>query len=208
MKKSMILSILLACAMTASFTACGTNESLTSTDSAETTVAEEEEEETYPDASDMNIQKEDGKVILNFPAGFVTYADQEAADEAADADDTILSITMNDDGSATAVYTEEGYESRLENLDQGKDEFFDTLVESAVVSSITAIESNDDCTELTVTVEDESVVGTDDFSNEMDSVFYVAGTILVFHGEEPNVTCNVVNTDGDVLTTLTYPDAE
>lgn len=111
--------------------------------------------ESIAEKHHLEVEEEiDSTVTVTLPAIMIGDDPQAYADGLADQTDRVISATANDDGSVTAVFTEEGYQLVCAAFHDSSIDIVDDIISSGKYPNITDIQYNDDFTEFNVTVED------------------------------------------------------
>lgn len=214
----------------ASLTACGDAENSTSeseSSSSETTTEETTEpeatteseattetvaesnksEEESSEERDLEVEQNGDTTTITVPASLITDLDATIAE--AEADDGIVSYTVNDDGSVTYVYTSETYQA---NMAEMRDSFESTVSEalsSGTYQTIVSITGDDDLKNVDITVSSQQ-----EYESSMDGLIMIGlyvytGYYQVFCGESENYSTVfhiIDNSTGSEFDTVTYPD--
>lgn len=215
MKKKLVTLMLLT-ALSASITACGTNNAPTSTNQADTEKSEsisensETDDTSSPDLNsvgDIEVEKELFDVKITIPADFVNGQTQEELNKVA-AENDIHSITLNSDGSATYIMSKSQHKNFIEKYRDELDKSMNELVGSDDYPNFTKIEANDNYTEFTVTTKSTELDLSESFSA---MIFYMSGGMYnLFNGETvDNISVTYVNEDtGEIISVSNSKDMQ
>lgn len=144
-------------------------------------------------------------VTLTIPGDYVSETTQAELDKTCK-ELGYHSITLNNDGSATYVMTEEQHSEMLSDYSAQLNASLQEMVGSGTYPNFTAIEANDDFTEFTVTTKSTELDTVESFSAMS---FHKYGEIYaIFAGKEAdNVSVSFVNADsGEVISTSNSSD--
>lgn len=181
---------------------------LTETSATETSNSETTNALSELDAlGSIEVEKELFDVVLTIPKDYVGDSTQEDLDEICE-EHGFQSITLNDDGSATYVMTKSQHKELMEEYRTQINDSLQELVGSENYPNITAIETNDNFTEFTVTTKSTELSLNESFSV---MVFYMyGGMYAIFEGTEvDNISVTFVNADsGEVMNTANSSDME
>lgn len=159
------LSLILAATLILS--SCGnqpTGESIPIDDSlysseveSEENITNEAKDNTDKNGSDVavktdsvEVDQNNTMVTLNIPKDFVGDSTQEDLDQICE-DNDFQSITLNDDGSATYIMTQEQHDKLIEEYRQQINNDLSNMIGSENYPNFTKIEANADFTEYTIT---------------------------------------------------------
>jgi hypothetical protein len=213
MKK--LVAVILAMMMVTSLGACGSNDSVSSTNVASTaeqaTVAPETQEVTKDTSkedeltADMaaleaigEVEVENGilTVSITMPKDFVTKEiSQEKLD--ADAGDNYLSAKLNQDGSVTYKLTKAQHRAMLDAITEGMEESFQEMIKDES-RSFKEIKHNETYSVFDVTMDTDTVGLGDSFTV---LAFYMYGGLYgIFSGNKvDNVIVNFYDPAGNLI---------
>ncbi len=215
MKKLLALTLLTALLLTA----CGNQASQPASASSDIQPSVEESTEPLPtnettsDLSELDalgsveVETEPFDVILTIPKDFVGDSTQNDLNQLCE-EKGFESITLNDDGSATYVMTKSQHNALMEEYRTQINSSLQEMVGSEDYPDITAIETNDNFTEFTITTKSAELSTAESLSV---IVFYTySGLYSIFSGETAdNITINFVNADtGEIISSSNSSDLE
>ena len=158
---------------------------------------------TTEEDSGIDVDKGLLNVEITIPAesaeyyGF-SFESQEEADAYAK-EQGFKSATLGDDGSVTIVMSKSQHKKTMEELNKTIDEALQKMIGSEDYPNITAVEHNDNYTEIKVTTESEELSLNESFST---LAFYIYGGMYnAFNGTPvDNIHIDFVNeASGDVI---------
>lgn len=158
---------------------------------------------TTEDEGGIDVDKGLMNVEITIPAesaeyyGF-SFESQEEADAYAK-EQGFKSATLGDDGSVTIVMSKSQHKKTMEELNKTIDEALQAMIGSEDYPNITAVEHNDNYTEIKVTTESEELSLNESFST---LVFYIYGGMYnAFNGTPvDNIHIDFINeASGDVI---------
>jgi hypothetical protein len=210
-----LVAVILAMMMVTSLGACGSNDSVSSTNVASTaeqaTVAPETQEVTKDTSkedeltADMaaleaigEVEVENGilTVSITMPKDFVTKEiSQEKLD--ADAGDNYLSAKLNQDGSVTYKLTKAQHRAMLDAITEGMEESFQEMIKDES-RSFKEIKHNETYSVFDVTMDTDTVGLGDSFTV---LAFYMYGGLYgIFSGNKvDNVIVNFYDPAGNLI---------
>lgn len=209
MKK--LIALCLAGTLALSLAACGGTVSSESTSAAaspsETPAAASASEETTSSSDgtesldalgDIDVEENLFDVEITLPAEYVESTTQEEVDQAAE-EAGVHSATLNEDGSVTFTMSKSQHAALLEEVRASIRQSLDEMVGSEDYPNITAIETNDDFTEFTVTTTSTELSLGEGLS--VMGYYLYGGMYGIFSGETPeNIHVDFVNADtGEIL---------
>lgn len=178
-----------------------------STESTQPTVTdatETSEKHNISDMSGLSIDVNNDKTVeITIPATLITDIDATIAE--VESNERILSYTLNDDGSLTYQYSQKDYDIMLDEYKNTVHQKLQDIVTSGLYSSITAIDNNNDFTDIKVTVTDQS-----SYENSLDaisnlSIMITAEFYQIISGiKDPSVTIHIIDNNGNEFKTVTY----
>ena len=127
-----------------------------------------------------------------------SFESQEEADAYAK-EQGFKSATLGDDGSVTIVMSKSQHKKTMEELNKTIDEAFQEMIGSEDYPNITAVEHNDNYTEIKVTTESEELSLNESFST---LAFYIYGGMYnAFNGTPvDNIHVDFINeASGEVI---------
>ena len=146
------------------------------------------------------IETEDGllNVEMTFPPDFVGETTQEELNQLA-ITDGFISITLNDDGSATYIMTKNKHKKLLEETRVSFESSLEEMIGSSDYPEIVSIKANDNFTEFTVVTKNTELSFSESFS--VISFYMMGGMYGIFSGEEvDDVNVKFVNeSSGEII---------
>lgn len=134
----------------------------------------------------VEVDQNNTMVTLNIPKDFVGDSTQEDLDQICE-DNDFQSITLNDDGSATYIMTQEQHDKLIEEYRQQINNDLSNMIGSENYPNFTKIEANADFTEYTITTISKELELNEAFSTFQ---FYIySGMYNVFAGKEESNIC-------------------
>lgn len=165
-------------------------------------IAEEE-------ATTISAEKASGNTIeLTVPADFIgEEVTQEDLDAEVGKADGFISATLNADGSATYVMTEERHNDLMTELGQNIDTELANMADSSDYPNIVSVSASNDYTTFTVTLSTDTVGLQESI---MVMAFYMYGGMYnAFNGTPAdNVSVQFVNQSGTVLESANSRDMQ
>lgn len=167
------------------------------------TPADESEETSTDDLSDLDalgdveVEKELFDVTLTIPADYVEATTQEELDEAAK--EYGYTAILNEDGSATYTMSKSQHKKMMEDFTSNIQESLDKMVGSEEYPNITSVTANSDFTTFTVTTKNEEPDLAESFS--IMAFYMYGGMYNIFNGTEvDNIHVDFVNADsGEII---------
>lgn len=167
------------------------------------TPADESEETSTDDLSDLDalgdveVEKELFDVTLTIPADYVEATTQEELDEAAK--EYGYTAILNEDGSATYTMSKSQHKKMMEDFTSNIQESLDKMVGSEEYPNITSVTANSDFTAFTVTTKNEKPDLAESFS--VMAFYMYGGMYNIFNGTEvDNIHVDFVNADsGEII---------
>lgn len=196
MKK--LIAILLTLCMTLSLlVACGSNGSVGDTGNTEPSSGSVGNAGT----NDNN----DELIVVVLPASLFTE-DEEFDVDAYVEENGYTSAAFNEDGSLTVKMTKARHQEQLSEIEQSLKDEFSKLVSGENTPYIKEITNNDDYSTVTMKVDRES------YEDAFDLTPFTIGMSVYFYhmilGREYRCQIDIVDVaTGDVIDTVTYPDA-
>jgi len=191
MKKKLI-SIMLATSMLLS--ACGTNAPGEATETASTEVASTETASELDALGGIEVDKNLFDVTITIPADYVGEETTQADLDAICAENGYMSITLNEDGSATYVMTKAQHKEMMDETCALIDQSLNEMIGSESYPNITAVEANDDYTEFVVTTKSVELDMAEAFS--VMGFYLYGGLYAIYNGVEvDNISVKFVNAD-------------
>lgn len=209
MKK--LIALCLAVSLALTLAACGGTVSSESTSTAasssapsatsslpEETTSSSDGTEALDALGDIDVEENLFDVEITLPAEYVESTTQEEVDQAAE-EAGVHSATLNDDGSVTFIMSKSQHAELLEEVRTSIRQSLDEMVGSEDYPNITAIETNDDFTEFTVTTTSTELSLGEGLS--VMGYYLYGGMYGIFSGETPeNIHVDFVNADtGKIL---------
>ena len=166
---------------------------------------------TKKPAGEDNKDPKKENVSITLPAAFLEGQDQTLSEELTEEDKAngIVSKKTNEDGSFTFEMTAEGQNKVLTEARKSIEESFSQIVNSGDYASIKNIESNDEFTKITVTVDKEKFEsGFESFM--LLAVYISCGMYQLFDGvpaDQMAIQIDLVDsTTNEVYETMNYPE--
>ncbi len=199
MKKLLTTTLALCIATTA--VACGNSNTPQTTTVTEKTI----QETTAPKSDlseldaigDVEVEKELFDVVITIPADYIGESTQEELENKAA--EIGYKVVLNSDGSATYTMTKSQHKRMMQELTDNINSSLDELVGSEDYPNITAIETNDDFTEFTITTKSEKLELAESFS--VIGFYMYGGMYNIFNGTSfDNIHVDFVNADtGEII---------
>lgn len=130
---------------------------------------------------DIEIEKNLLTVSITIPSEFIN-SDDELLD--IDNEEGIISHTKNDDGSMTVVMTREAHKKLMEDLTKALDEGLKEIESNDLYPTIIGVSHNNDFSEFTITVTDESSFRSSSDSFASLAFYFYAGYYSTFSGNK------------------------
>ena len=198
--KNKLVALLIA--LTFVVSGCGSSQKQSSSSNdiaSETSVSDgtEEDMSELDSLGDVKVENELFDVTLTIPADYVDVNTQEELDSEV-ADQGYQSATLNSDGSATYVMTKSQHKEMMDGIADGIKQSLSEMIGSEDYPNITAIDSNDDFTEFTVTTKSTGLDMNESFSTML---FYMyGGMYAIFNGNTAdNIHVDFVNADSSEI---------
>lgn len=163
--------------------------------------------ESMEPSEEINSDEDTSDIELTIPADFVGQQTQADLDKKAE-EYGIKSIVLNSDGSATYTMTKQQHAEFLEEYRAQINSTLNELIGSEDYPNFTAIKSNENYTEFTITTKSAELDMAESFSV---IAFYMYGGIYnVLNGEEiDNISVTFINADsGEVISVSNSSDME
>lgn len=205
-----IFALVIACAMILNLSACGSGTSST-VPSSSSSVATSSSSVSSDASSTDGVSKSEGlfNVTITYPADWVGESTQSDLDqEVEESNGGIKSATLNEDGTATYVMSKAYQDKLLQDISDNITEDLNALVGSDDYPSFTAVETNSDFTQFTITTTSSELDLNEAFSVML---FYMySGLYSVVSGEPvENVHVDFVNADtGEIIESSDSADTE
>ena len=202
--------MVIACAMILNLSACGSGASST-VPSSSSSVATSSSSVSSAASSTDGVSKSEGlfNVTITYPADWVGESTQSDLDqEVEESNGGIKSATLNEDGTATYVMSKAYQDKLLQDISDSITEDLNALVGSDDYPSFTAVETNSDFTQFTITTTSSELDLNEAFSVML---FYMySGLYSVVSGEPvENVHVDFVNADtGEIIESSDSADTE
>ena len=202
--------MVIACAMLLNLSACGSGTSST-VPSSSSSVATSSSSVSSAASSTDGVSKSEGlfNVTITYPADWVGESTQSDLDqEVEESNGGIKSATLNEDGTATYVMSKAYQDKLLQDISDNITEDLNALVGSDDYPSFTAVETNSDFTQFTITTTSSELDLNEAFSVML---FYMySGLYSVVSGEPvENVHVDFVNADtGEIIESSDSADME
>ncbi len=155
--------------------------------------------------SSVEVEKKLFDVKLTIPKDYVGESTQEDLNKLCD-EKGFHSITLNEDGSATYIMTKTQHKDLMAEYYAQINNSLQEMIGSENYPNITAIDTNDDFTEFTVTTKSTELSITESFS--VLGFYMYGGLYSVFNGTEvDNISVTFVNADsGKTISTANSSD--
>ena len=170
------------------------------------------DENATPSSSAQTVEVDENlfDVTITLPNSFFESLDttaEEAVKNQEESGNTFKSVKLNDDQSVEITMTKSDYKKMMSELKKNVNDSLQEIVDNTEdFPNITNIESNDDFTEFTVTVEDGTVSVTDSFV--CMALYLYGGIYQVFTPEQKmNVEITFVDKEGNVVDTASYDES-
>ena len=153
----------------------------------------------------IEVEEQLFDVTLTIPKDYVGETNQDELNKTCE-ERGFKSITLNEDGSATYVMTKSQHKDMMAEYRDQINASLQEMIASETYPNITAIETNDNFTEFTVTTKSTELDLAESFSV---MAFYVyGGMYAIFEGTEvDNISVTFINADtGKVLHTSNSSD--
>lgn len=205
-----IFALVFACAMILNLSACGSGTSST-VPSSSSSVATSSSSVSSAASSTDGVSKSEGlfNVTITYPADWVGESTQSDLDQEVEkSNGGIKSATLNEDGTATYVMSKAYQDKLLQDISDNITEDLNALVGSDDYPSFTAVETNSDFTQFTITTTSSELDLNEAFSVML---FYMySGLYSVVSGEPvENVHVDFVNADtGEIIESSDSADTE
>lgn len=149
-------------------------------------------------------------VTITLPNSFFESLDttaEEAVKNQEESGNTFKSVKLNEDQSVEITMTKSDYKKMMSEMKKNVNDSLQEIVDNTEdFPNITNIESNDDFTEFTVTVEDGTVGLTDSFV--CMALYLYGGIYQVFTPEQKmSVEITFVDKEGNVVDTASYDES-
>lgn len=178
-------------------------------DANASSVAEEKPVVQEEEPTTISTEKASGNTIeLTVPADFIgEEVTQEYLDAEVGKADGFISATLNADGSATYVMTEERHNDLMTELGQNIDTELANMADSSDYPNIVSVSASNDYTTFTVTLSTDTVGLQESI---MVMAFYMYGGMYnAFNGTPAdNVSVQFVNQSGTVLESANSRDMQ
>ena len=170
------------------------------------------DENATPSSSAQTVEVDENlfDVTITLPNSFFESLDttaEEAVKKQEESGNTFKSVKLNEDQSVEITMTKSDYKKMMSEMKKNVNDSLQEIVDNTEdFPNITNIESNDDFTKFTVTVEDGTVGLTDSF---VFMVLYLYGGIYqVFTPEQKmSVEITFVDKEGNVVDTASYDES-